>query len=47
VIGGEAVLGARQGAIAEPDGGSVVDTQARATLGAILAALRSHGLVAS
>lgn len=36
----------RGAAIAPPAGGAVVDAEARATLAAILAALRTHGLVA-
>ena len=40
--------GWRQGAaIAAPAGGGTMDTEARATLTAILAALRVHGLIAS
>lgn len=47
VIGGVPVVGAQQGAIAGPAGGSVIDSQARATLGQILVALRAHGLIAT
>lgn len=47
VIGGIKVLGARGSAIAEPSGGAVVDAQARLAVGQILAALRTHGLVAT
>ena len=43
----EKVAGPRQPAIAGPAGGSVIDAQARATIAAILAALRAHGLIAS
>ena len=39
--------GPRLAAIAEPGGGSVVDTEARAALAAILSRLRQHGLIAS
>ena len=46
VIGGVQVVGAQHAAIAAPSGGDVIDVQARATLGAILDAMRSHGLVA-
>lgn len=46
IIAGEQVVGARSGPIAEPAGGGVADAEARATLGAILAALRGHGLIA-
>jgi hypothetical protein len=34
-------------AIADPGGGSVIDVQARAGIGLILAALREHGLIES
>lgn len=46
-IGGQQVVGARQAAIADPAGGTTADTEARAVIGAILAALRAHGLIAS
>lgn len=45
-IGNIRVVGAQAPAIADPSGGSVVDGEARATLAAILTALRGHGLVA-
>ena len=44
-IGGQQVIGARSSAIAEPAGGSVVDTEARSAVGQILSALRLHGLI--
>lgn len=44
-IGGAAVVGAQQGAISDVAGGGVVDVEARAGIGAILAALRAHGLI--
>jgi hypothetical protein len=47
LVGGEQVLGARAAAIAAPAGGSTVDSEARATVAQILAALRAHGLVAA
>lgn len=46
VIGGAKVLGARGPAIADPAGGTTTDTQARAAVAQILAALRVHGLIA-
>lgn len=46
VLGGNAVVGARQPAIAAPASGTVIDIQARVALGAILLALRNHGLIA-
>lgn len=46
-VGGLAVVGAQQAAIAAPSGGSVVDVQARSSLTAVLQALRTHGLIAT
>ena len=46
-VGGDQVVGPRLAAIADPAGGTVIDTQARAAIAAILARLRSHGLIAS
>ena len=40
------ILGAQQPAIADAAGGTVVDAEARATIAAMLAALRAHNLVA-
>lgn len=45
IVDGIQVVGPQAGAIAEPDGGAIVDSQARTAIGAILAALREHGLV--
>jgi hypothetical protein len=45
VIGGLQVVGSRATAIADPTGGSTADSQARAAIGQILAALRQHGLI--
>jgi hypothetical protein len=45
VVEGQQVVGARRPAIADPSGGSTVDSQARAALGQILAAMRLHGLI--
>ena len=44
-IEGKPVVGPRVAAIASPAGGSTVDTEARASIGQILAALRQHGLI--
>lgn len=46
-VAGLQILGARQPAIADPTGGSVVDTQARSAITALLAAARAHGLIAT
>lgn len=45
-VGGVQVVGAQAAAVSEPAGGAVVDAEGRATITAILAALRSHGLIA-
>ena len=45
-IDGVKVIGVRAAAIADPAGGTTIDAEARATIGAILAALRGHGLIA-
>ncbi len=46
-VGGLQVVGERAAAIANPTGGSVIDGEARSAIGAILGALRAHGLIAS
>lgn len=46
-IEGVQVIGPQLGAIGDPTGGDVVDAEARVAVAAILAALRSHGLIAS
>jgi len=45
-IGGAVLVGAQQPAIGDPSRGTTVDTGARAAVTAILAVLRSHGLIA-
>ena len=45
-VGGQQVVGARGTAIAAPAGGTTVDVEGRTAINAILAALRSHGLIA-
>ena len=45
LIGGVQVVGSRQAAIATPSGGTLIDAEARAALSAVIAALRSHGLI--
>lgn len=47
VVGGKPVVGGQAQAIADPAGGVTVDAEARSAIGAILAALRQHGLIAS
>jgi hypothetical protein len=46
-ISGEPVVGPRQPAIAVPTGGSTVDAECRAAIGAVLAAMTAHGLIES
>ncbi|HUD93438.1 DUF2793 domain-containing protein [Sphingobium sp.] len=46
-LDGVKVVGARAAAIAEATGGGVIDAEARLTIVAILAALRTHGLIDS
>jgi hypothetical protein len=46
-VGGQQVVGPRAAAIANPSAGTVIDTQARSAVNAILAALRTHGLIAT
>ena len=45
-LGGQKVVGARQAAIASPAGGSTIDIEGRTAIAAMLAAMRSHGLIA-
>ena len=45
VVDGEQVVGPREPGIEEPDGGSVIDIEARVAVEAILATLRAHGLI--
>lgn len=47
LLGGDAVVGPRRGAIADAAGGAVIDAEARSAISAILAALRGHGLIES
>ena len=46
-LNGDQVVDSRQGAITSPSGGSTKDTQARAAIDALIAALAAHGLIAS
>src|SRR3546814_10946755 len=43
-IGGEQIIGSRQPAIANPEGGGTADVEARTAIGSILDAMRAHGL---
>lgn len=45
LVNGEQIIGARRTGIVEPEGGTTVDAEARAAIGAILAVLRGHGLI--
>ena len=44
-VGGQQVVGARQSAILNPSGGTIIDAEARQVIGQITAALMSHGLI--
>jgi hypothetical protein len=46
-IDGDRVVSPRQAPIADPSGGTTSDIEARAAIGAVLSALRAHGLIAS
>lgn len=46
-IGGQQLLGPRLAAIADPVGGTTIDSQARTAVLALLATLRTHGLIAN
>ena len=47
VVDGQQVVGSRAAAIAEPAGGTAIDTEARVAIGEIIGALRQHGLIDS
>ena len=44
--GGVRIIGGRGAAISEPFGGAIIDAECRATVGALLATMRAHGLIA-
>lgn len=46
-IGGVQVIGSQQSSITMPSGGTLIDTEARAGITAIILTLRAHGLIAS
>lgn len=46
-VAGDRVVGERGDAIPAPAGGAVTDAEARTAIGAMLAAMRNHGLIAT
>lgn len=46
LVGGVQVVSARRPAIADPAGGTTIDSESRGALNAVLGALRGHGLIA-
>jgi hypothetical protein len=44
-VGGLKVVGERQPGVPSPSGGTIIDTEARAAINALTAALMSHGLI--
>ena len=44
-VDGQTVLRGRQGPVADPSGGTVVDSQCRTAVSQMLGALRAHGLI--
>ncbi|HEX2764111.1 MAG TPA: DUF2793 domain-containing protein [Allosphingosinicella sp.] len=46
LVDGLKVVGERQPAVASPSGGTIIDSEARAAIAALIAALMSHGLIA-
>jgi len=46
-VGSNQVVGARLAAVTDPTGGATIDAEARGAIAAILARLRTHGLIAS
>lgn len=47
LVSGTQVVGAQQSAISDASGGTTVDAEARTALNALLAACRTHGLIAT
>jgi hypothetical protein len=47
VVAGQQVVGPRLETIASPSGGTIIDAEARTALEAIIATLKSHGLIES
>lgn len=46
IVGGTMVVGMQQPGVSTPVGGSVVDTEARAAITALISSLAAHGLIA-
>lgn len=44
VVAGQKVVGARLASVPSPSGGTVIDQEARNAIGALIVALRTHGL---
>lgn len=44
-VNGQQVVGERQPGIPTPSGGTIIDAEARAAVGALIATLMSHGLI--
>ena len=44
-VNAQKVIGARQGAIAAPAGGTTIDAEGRSAIAAMLLAMRAHGLI--
>ena len=44
-VGGKQVVGARGSAVPSPSGGTTIDAEARASLQAVIVALKTHGLI--
>ena len=44
LVAGEQVIGTRQPAVPSPSGGTIIDAEARAAIGALIETLMSHGL---
>lgn len=47
IVGGQQVVGSRAAEIVSASGGTTIDTEARAAIDEILAAMRQHGLIES
>jgi hypothetical protein len=45
IVAGKKVVGERQPGVPSPSGGTIIDEEARLAIGALTAALKSHGLI--